>query len=225
MPRHRHRGWSLDQESRSAFSNVMSTPTYAAKKRSARADGAAALSSVATPESKRVGNGVDVASALFKTLGSAASETYATHNHWASPGIQLLYNVAHYTRLSPSRGAGDLGMDDTSEEALDVMRSATHDYVEHVSSYIDELCAVLTQAHAARNGAGGGRGARTQIGAAAADEAAGKKVQRLERALAASEAARRAADAELIALRRGAGPRADPPPAPMQRCFSDAGLL
>ena len=71
MPRQRHRGWSLDQDSRSAFSNVMSTPTDAAKKRSARADGAAALSSAATPESKRVGSGVDVASALFKTLGSA----------------------------------------------------------------------------------------------------------------------------------------------------------
>ena len=172
--------------------NVISTPSASAKK-NGRA-GVTAESSTATTTVKH--NAMGVASALLKTLSAAASETYATHNHWASPGIQRLYNIAHYTRLSPTRGAGDLGMDDTSKEALEVMRATTLDYIGHSSDCIDELCAVLTRSYT-----GAAAGEVVEEDSAAGDEVQAR-MRRLERDLAKSEAARIRAEAEVARLRR-----------------------
>ena len=193
VPRQRHRGWSLDIDSRRRMGdNVISTPSASAKK-NGRA-GVTAESSTSTTTVKH--NAMGVASALLKTLSAAASETYATHNHWASPGIQRLYNIAHYTRLSPTRGAGDLGMDDTSKEALEVMRATTLDYIGHSSDCIDELCAVLTRSYT-----GAAAGEVVEEDSAAGDEVQAR-MRRLERDLAKSEAARIRAEAEVARLRR-----------------------
>ena len=82
------------------------------------------------------------------------------------------------------------------------------------------MCCADASARGAERRRRGGVDGRTESDVAG--QATAKKLQRLERALAASEAARRAADAELRALRRGAGLDAAEP-RPMERCFSDGG--
>ena len=123
----------------------------------------------------------------------ASNEAREEWREWILCGS---YNIAHYTRLSPTRGAGDLGMDDTSKEALEVMRATTLDYIGHSSDCIDELCAVLTRSYT-----GAAAGEVVEEDSAAGDEVQAR-MRRLERDLAKSEAARIRAEAEVARLRR-----------------------